>query len=180
MSAATWGARKDWTPVRPPLGRVYDLPAVKGCRLPNRPSRNGVRPSRLHHTPSADRWMLARTARSSYSVGPACDSGSNLSRWSAARACRMTASTMTETETALRAAIDILRDSIECRRMPSGELLGAGNSPYPPDGSEGVPLSIPCDRMRGAPVKHDITHDVIPMSAGVAGSSPRPDGWHPA
>jgi hypothetical protein len=30
---------------------------------------------------------------------------------------------MIETETALRAAIDILRDSIECRRMPSGELL---------------------------------------------------------
>ena len=31
---------------------------------------------------------------------------------------------MTETEIAFRAAINVLRDSVESRRMPSGEPLG--------------------------------------------------------
>jgi len=30
---------------------------------------------------------------------------------------------MTDTEIALRAAVNLLRDSVECSRMPSGELL---------------------------------------------------------
>jgi hypothetical protein len=33
---------------------------------------------------------------------------------------------MTETEIAFRAAINVLRDSVESRRMPSGEPLGPG------------------------------------------------------
>lgn len=56
---------------------------------------------------------------------------------------------MTETEIAFRAAINVLRDSVEARRMPSGEPLEADGVPRHARATDHIE-DLPCQALAKA------------------------------